>query len=348
MRLLIYEWSCSGGMQSEIARTILKKMPLAGFLKEGRLMIEALAWDASKNMDIDVTVMVDETLSAKDTPQLPEDSAVQSVDCGRDIGLLLEIASTFDHIIFIAPETQGVLIHSLQKIEHAGFGDRLTNCPVPFVAAASDKHTTCTILAAAGIPTPAGFTVPAGGRLPANCHLPAVLKPRMSAGCDGLRIINSHNDFIAPETDSRIEHLVSGIHGSCCCLCASDSVIPLLPCQQLFTNRPQPTYLGCKPAPVALHSRIQALAVQSITALGKATDSRAHGWVGVDMILGSHEDGHDDRVLEINPRLTTSFVGLSRGQQNGLLVPLLNHIRGKPIRIAPWNKESCTFSLVSK
>lgn len=348
MRLLIYEWSCSGGMQSEMARTLLKKMPLGRFLKEGRLMIEALAWDASKNMGIDVTVMVDETLSPENAPQLPAESTVQNVACGRDIESLLEIASTFDHIIFIAPETQGVLVHSLQKIEHAGFGDRLTNCPIPFVAAASDKHTTCTILAAAGIPTPAGFTVPAGGRLPANCHLPAVLKPRMSAGCDGLRIINSHNDFIAPETDSRIEHLVSGIHGSCCCLCASDSVIPLLPCQQLFTNRPQPTYLGCKPAPVALHSRIQALAVQSITALGKATDSRAHGWVGVDMILGSPEDGHDDRVLEINPRLTTSFVGLSRGQQNGLLVPLLNHIRGKPIRIAPWNKESCTFSLVSK
>jgi len=348
MRLLIYEWSCSGGMQSEMARMILKKMPPVGFLNEGRLMIEALAWDASKNMDIDVTVMVDETLPPEDAPQLPEDSAVQSVACGRDIKLLLEIAPDFDHIIFIAPETQGVLVHSLQEIENAGFGDRLTNCPIPFVIAASDKHTTCTILAAAGIPTPTGYTVPAGGGLPDDCHLPAVLKPRMSAGCDGLRIVNSHTDFIAPETDSRIEHLISGIHGSCCCLCTSDSVIPLLPCQQVFTNRPQPAYLGCEPAPVALHSRIQALAVQSITALERATDSRAHGWVGVDMILGSHDDGRDDRVLEINPRLTTSFVGLSRGQQDGLLGPLLNHIRGKPIRLAPWNKKSCTFSLVSK
>ena len=102
MRLLIYEWSCSGGMQSEMARTILKKMPLVGFLKEGRLMIEALAWDASKNMGIDVTVMVDETLSPENAPQLPAESTVQNVACGRDIESLLEIASTFDHIIFIA------------------------------------------------------------------------------------------------------------------------------------------------------------------------------------------------------------------------------------------------------
>ena len=348
MRLLIYEWSCSGGMQSETARTILKKMPLAGFLKEGRLMLESLARDASKNMSIDVTVMVDETLAPEEAPQLPEDSTVQSVACGCDIELLLEIAPHFDHIIFIAPETQGVLVHSLQKIEDAGFGDRLINCPIPFVSAASDKHTTCTILAAAGIPTPTGYTVPAGGELPADCHLPAVLKPRMSAGCDGLRIIYSYSDFIAPEIDSRLEHLVSGIHGSCCCLCTTDSIIPLLPCEQLFTTQSQPAYLGCHPAPVALHGRIQALAVRSIEALGRATNSRARGWVGVDMILGNYDDGRDDRVLEINPRFTTSFVGLSRGQQDGLLGPLLNHVRGKPIRIAPWKKEACTFSLASK
>jgi predicted ATP-grasp superfamily ATP-dependent carboligase len=348
MRLLIYEWSCSGGMQSETARTILKKMPLAGFLKEGRLMIESLAWDASKNVSIDVTVMVDETLAPEDAPQLPKDSTIQSVSCGCDIELLLEIAPHFDHIIFIAPETQGVLVHALQEIEDAGFGDRLTNCPIPFVSAASDKHTTCTILAAAGIQTPPGYPVPAGGNLPADCDLPAVLKPRMSAGCDGLRIIYRHTDFIAPETDSRLEHLASGMHGSCCCLCTSDSIIPLLPCEQLFTSESPLTYLGCKPAPRALYSRMQTLALRSIEALNNATNSRARGWVGVDMILGSHDDGRDDQVLEINPRFTTSYVGLSRGQQNGLLGPLLNHIRGNRNFIASWNEEACVFSFVPK
>ncbi|MBT6054485.1 MAG: hypothetical protein HOH16_03535, partial [Planctomycetaceae bacterium] len=62
-----------------MARMILKKMPPVGFLNEGRLMIEALAWDASKNIDIDVTVMVDETLPSEVAPQLPEYNAVQSV-----------------------------------------------------------------------------------------------------------------------------------------------------------------------------------------------------------------------------------------------------------------------------
>lgn len=41
------------------------------------------------------------------------------------------------------------------------------------------------------------------------------------------------------------------------------------------------------------------------------------------MILGRREDGGDDRVLEVNPRLTTSFVGLRRWTDRNLLMALL-------------------------
>jgi predicted ATP-grasp superfamily ATP-dependent carboligase len=63
------------------------------------------------------------------------------------------------------------------------------------------------------------------------------------------------------------------------------------------------------------------------------------------MILGSRDDGHGDRVLEINPRLTTSFIGLSRALHGGLIHPLLNHVQGGEIPFAPWNTEACEFSL---
>ena len=56
MRLLLYEWCCSGGMQSDFARDILQKAPLEDFFKEGCLMLEALACDAEKNPDLNITV----------------------------------------------------------------------------------------------------------------------------------------------------------------------------------------------------------------------------------------------------------------------------------------------------
>jgi predicted ATP-grasp superfamily ATP-dependent carboligase len=34
------------------------------------------------------------------------------------------------------------------------------------------------------------------------------------------------------------------------------------------------------------------------------------GYLGVDLVLGDDPSGADDRVIEINPRLTTSYVGL--------------------------------------
>jgi predicted ATP-grasp superfamily ATP-dependent carboligase len=37
------------------------------------------------------------------------------------------------------------------------------------------------------------------------------------------------------------------------------------------------------------------------------------------MILGDRDDGLDDRVLEVNPRLTTSFVGLGAAGAVGLV-----------------------------
>ena len=37
------------------------------------------------------------------------------------------------------------------------------------------------------------------------------------------------------------------------------------------------------------------------------------------MILGDRDDGLDDRVLEVNPRLTTSFVGLGAAGAAGLV-----------------------------
>ena len=42
------------------------------------------------------------------------------------------------------------------------------------------------------------------------------------------------------------------------------------------------------------------------------------------MILGPRDDGRDDRVLEVNPRLTTSFVGLAAAAPTSLVRKLLD------------------------
>ena len=151
MRLLLYEWCCSGGMQSESARNILQKAPLKDFLREGRLMLETLACDAEKNADLNITVMIDATLPATEVPYFSKHITVEKIASSKSHSSLLAMASEADQIILIAPETHSILFQTIIAVEQAGFGDRLVNCPVPFIRAASDKQTTCAMLAAAGI-----------------------------------------------------------------------------------------------------------------------------------------------------------------------------------------------------
>lgn len=112
------------------------------------------------------------------------------------------------------------------------------------------------------------------------------------------------------------------------CLCGPAGMVVLPPVRQRFTSGPRPAYLG---GDVRLGeagaSRAGALARRAIRAL-ESPGRRARGWVGVDMILGDREDGGDDRVLEVNPRMTTSFVGLSALGSSSLLRAMLAVAQG--------------------
>ena len=132
MRLLLYEWCCSGGMQSETARDILQKAPREDFLREGRLMLETLACDADKNADLNITVMVDATLPATEVPNFSEHITVEKIASGKSHSSLLAMASEADLIILIAPETHSILLQTIIAVEQAGFGDRLVNCSSAF------------------------------------------------------------------------------------------------------------------------------------------------------------------------------------------------------------------------
>jgi hypothetical protein len=50
--------------------------------------------------------------------------------------------------------------------------------------------------------------------------------------------------------------------------------------------------------------------------------------VGVDLLLGPAADGTDDVVLEVNPRLTTSYIGLRQGTSSNLAAAMLAIQRG--------------------
>jgi predicted ATP-grasp superfamily ATP-dependent carboligase len=114
-------------------------------------------------------------------------------------------------------------------------------------------------------------------------------------------------------------------------LCGPSGLAPLPPCWQLLSSDGRFSYRGGSvilEPPLA--RRAASLALQALAAMPPA-----HGYVGVDLVLGEAADGKDDVVIEINPRLTTSYVGLRRAVHENLAQAILEVAQGGAVELTP-------------
>ena len=315
LKLLLYEWCCSGGLAALPSGNDLEDL-----FAEGRMMLEALAADAARDASLDVTVLVD---AAREIT-LPAGVCVQTVPHDDEISTLVAAATQADRALLVAPETDGILADRVGRVRAAGGSPVAPSAR--FLAIAADKQATIDALATAGVPVPAGRLLAADEPFPMGFRLPAIRKARASAGCDGLQIIHRHGAFAAMTVATRLEAFMPGTPVGVSCLCGGGDLGILPPLRQRFTDGERPRYLGSEPlSDRSLARRAEGLARRTVAALERAAGSEsAVGWVGVDMILGDRHDGLDDRVLEVNPRLTTSFVVQSRGAPISLVRSMID------------------------
>jgi predicted ATP-grasp superfamily ATP-dependent carboligase len=63
----------------------------------------------------------------------------------------------------------------------------------------------------------------------------------------------------------------------------------------------------------------------------------------VDLVLGDAADGSRDWAMEINPRLTTSYLGLRTLATTNLAEAMLRVVRGEPISEPRWRRGTVRF-----
>ena len=345
MQVVVHEWSCSGGLRGPAAAAVVgsaaDRRVLETIVTEGRQMLAALVADAARARDLQLTVLIDEALVGSFRVQAGTPTRVVSVPPDGEEECLVRAARSADWVVTIAPETAGILAARVGWLRATGA--RVAAPPPPFVAVAADKQATVAALAAAGVPVPAGRVLAAGEPWPAGFARPAVVKALDGCGGDGVLRIHHPADLPPSPRPRRLEALASGMPVGVSCLCGPAGVVALPPVRQRFSSGPSPRFLGGEhPLDAPLARRAAALGVRAIVAVGRAT-APAVGWVGVDMILGTRDDGGGDRVLEVNPRLTTSFVGLAPSGDRSLLETLLSHAAGEAIS---WRAAGGSFSTV--
>ncbi|MEX2175690.1 MAG: ATP-grasp domain-containing protein [Pirellulaceae bacterium] len=334
MQIFVYEFVTGGGML-----TAGSERPAGSLLAEGRAMAAASTADLCRIPGVRVVTTRDERLPPFHPPEC-QVRLLGEKDQPRKI--VAELAAASDWSLLIAPETNGQL-HALTSLV-ADAGGRLLSPAAAVVELASDKQRTIEYLTAHGVPCPAGRIL--GDHIPPPSELfPAVIKPNDGCGSRGVRKLATpaamvpwlvENSLAGP---ARIERFVPGLAASVAVLCGQTQRIPLPACQQLLSADDRFTYLGGQlPLAARLNRRAQRLALAAIETLPDPV-----GYLGVDLVLGEATDGSQDYAIEINPRLTTSYVALRALCRTNLAEAMLAVAQGEPPALS-WRKLALQFT----
>ena len=253
--------------------------------------------------------------------------------------------------LVIAPEACGVLERFAWEVERSG---RLFLGPGPrSVHLAADKRRTAAYLTRRGIAAPAGAVLAhsqARARLRRR-PVPFVLKPRDGCGGVGASVVRRPDQIgvalrrlkEATRRDLLVEEYVPGEAASVAFLVQGRSRLLCLGFNRQHLvggdlvgghlgggdvgGGSDLEYLGGEtPYAHPLRPAAVAVAAAAVAAIAEAAfDLR--GYVGVDLALAP--DG--PRVIEINPRLTTSYLGLRRVIGANLAGLMLDAAGGRPL-----------------
>ena len=307
MKILIVEWCCSG-LGGDPAL-----LPVS-LLREGKTMLLALM--ESLNLAKDFTAQT--ILHPNLTDSVPPAWALSLCPFPQ----WTQLARSFDLLWPIAPETDGILLELARKAREAF---PLVLLPEgDLIALASDKLFTYHHLTRHGLATPETMTLEHFRSIGGNPAGPWVLKRRDGAGSQGMRLIANTKELIGLEENRWL--LQTHVRGTALSQAIVGGPAGLWfcpPCFQHISKDGSFAYQGgSTPIPKSLARRAELLTEKLVKTL-----PRWLGWLGVDMILG--EEG--DFILEINPRLTTSFVGLNRAAGGGLATSILRHALGEKV-----------------
>ncbi|MCA9226907.1 MAG: ATP-grasp domain-containing protein [Planctomycetales bacterium] len=321
MRVFLYEFITGGGMWAVAGAGA----PAGGLLAEGSAMAGSLAADLLRIDGCHVEMLLDSRLPESVLGPIAGRVNWRRVsNADEERRWIQRLAGDCDATILIAPEFDRLLLDRCEQVEACG--GRLASPDSRFVALASDKQATCEWLRRAKVNSPMGTTIAPGGDWPSELSPPAVLKPIDGAGSLDTRLLRSRDELHAIERTGpmRLEAFHPGRAASVAVLCGPHGFRLLEPCYQRLSDDGRFRYLGgAAPLDMMPRHRAQALAARAIAALPTTI-----GYVGVDMVLGSRGDGSEDYVIEVNPRLTTSYVGLSRLCRANLAAAMLAIVGG--------------------
>jgi tyramine---L-glutamate ligase len=261
---------------------------------------------------------------------------------GQQRERFFDLAGGADATLVIAPELHGQLLRWAGFVEQAG--GRLLGSTLEAIGLTSDKALLGQWWQRHGVPTPAVARWQGSSQ---GLRFPAVLKPRDGAGSTATFLVRRPEEVPAclaqaeaegHDGDFVVQEFVRGKPASVAFLIGPTATVALLPASQQLSRDGRFHYQGGSlPLPVPLAERAVALGRRAVDAV-----AGLRGYVGVDLVLGAARDGSQDFAIEINPRLTTSYLGLRMVADTNLAGAMLRVLGGEAPAIH-WQTREVTF-----
>ena len=303
MKIFVFEYASAGG---------LGETPL---MTEGYAMLKSICSSLSAAGHEVYTLLCPEISKLGIRP--PADK-IETYSSLQDMEKILPHV---DACIPIAPDN---LLYDLTRMIEAE--TLVIGCPSKSILSCSNKDETYKLISKIS----KYFEVPEYESLPLEhdpvieyCNeigFPVVIKPVDGAGCEGISVIASKEeipDAIKKVSDvSLVKKLIAqkfceGEHMSCSIICSKSRVLPISMNSQRIKISSNISYLGgISPYP-CVHK--EEIFEESKTIAQKL---ELFGFVGFDLLVS------EDKIyfMEINPRVTTSFIALSNVMRTGELL----------------------------
>ncbi len=304
--VLVYEFFSGGGCPAG-------EMPV-GLAAEALGMLWALLTDFRRWGHMRTITALDsrfeERIPGLNRKTLPADR-VFSVSQSDRREVYLSLLNRCDAAIIIAPETDGVLAWLTAQAEMAGIP--VLGSSSSAVATAGDKAACHQLFTMANLPNPAtqAATFESAPQVAEKTGCPLVVKPVDGVGSEGVHLVTRISDLPAALASVRritshnqilIQSFASGTHVSASLLAAAGRLLPLSLNRQLIEVGSPFKYLGSE---VPFDHKACRLGVE-LACSAVSLIPGLNGYIGVDLVLT--EDSA--QLIEINPRLTTSYIAL--------------------------------------
>lgn len=326
MRVFVFEYTAGGGLAEHPNCQSLRA--------EGTAMLFALLDDLARLPDIQTRTLLDRP----PPPGADQRWQYRLVESAQEKKLFESETRAADATLVIAPESDGILAAYSRRVEDSG--GFLLGPSSEAVRLAGDKLVLAQRWRDRGIPTPDCWPISSRRA----CPLPAVLKPRDGAGSQATFLARTREELDRCVTHARAEGwtgemlaqpFVSGLAASVALLIGPRQVMTLPPAAQHLSQEGRFHYRGGElPLRPDLAVRAVRLAERAVSAV-----PGLRGYVGVDLVLG--EVG--EWAIEINPRLTTSYLGLRALADTNLAEAMLRVTRGEECPEPKWRAGSVRF-----